>query len=67
MSETPSEHPLMTPGEVSTLFRVSSKTVTRWADDGRLTSFRTLGGHRRFLREEVMRLKEEASQPGSES
>jgi hypothetical protein len=28
--------------------RVGSKTVNRWADTGKLTSLRTLGGHRRF-------------------
>ena len=39
---------LLTPGEVAALFRVDPKTVTRWAQDGRLSSVRTLGGHRRF-------------------
>jgi excisionase family DNA binding protein len=27
---------------------VSAKTVTRWANQGRLAHRRTLGGHRRF-------------------
>jgi len=44
---------LMTPGEVAQLFRVDPKTVTRWAQNGRLTSVRTLGGHRRYSRREV--------------
>jgi excisionase family DNA binding protein len=44
---------LLTPAEVATLFRVDVKTVTRWANDGRLTSIRTLGGHRRFRQDEV--------------
>jgi excisionase family DNA binding protein len=29
------------------------KTVTRWAKAGKLTSIRTLGGHRRFRKSEV--------------
>jgi len=27
--------------------------VTRWADAGKLTAVRTLGGHRRYRQEEV--------------
>ncbi|HVE73942.1 MAG TPA: BldC family transcriptional regulator [Mycobacteriales bacterium] len=44
---------LLTPGEVATLFRVDPKTVTRWARAGKLTSVRTLGGHRRYRESEV--------------
>ena len=47
---------LLTPGEVASIFRVDPKTVTRWAKAGRLTSMRTLGGHRRYLDSEVTRL-----------
>lgn len=47
---------LMTPAEVAALFRVDPKTVTRWADAGKITAVRTLGGHRRYLRHEVMAL-----------
>jgi excisionase family DNA binding protein len=43
----------LTPAEVAGVFRVDVKTVTRWANDGRLTSIRTLGGHRRFRQDEV--------------
>ena len=35
------------------MFRVDPKTVTRWAKDGKLTSVRTLGGHRRYPEAEV--------------
>lgn len=45
--------PLLTPGEVATLFKVDPKTVTRWAKAGRLTSIRTPGGHRRYREAEV--------------
>ena len=44
---------LLTPAEVATLFRVDPKTVTRWAKAGKLTSIRTLGGHRRYREAEV--------------
>lgn len=46
----------MTPAEVATLFEVDPKTVTRWADIGRLKFFRTLGGHRRFRTADVMKV-----------
>ncbi len=46
----------MTPAEVAALFRVDPKTVTRWADAGKLTAVRTLGGHRRYLQDEVQKL-----------
>jgi excisionase family DNA binding protein len=48
--------PLLTPGEVSTLFRCDVKTVTRWAVAGKLHSIRTPGGHRRFFENEVKAL-----------
>lgn len=44
---------LLTPGEVANLFRVDPKTVTRWAQAGKLSSIRTLGGHRRYRESEV--------------
>lgn len=48
------ENELMTPSEVAALFRVDPKTVARWADSGKLPSVRTLGGHRRFPRKDVL-------------
>jgi len=45
---------LLTPGEVAQLFRVDPKTVTRWAKSGRLSSIRTLGGHRRYRESELI-------------
>jgi excisionase family DNA binding protein len=51
---------LLTPAEVAALFRVDPKTVTRWAKAGKLTSLRTLGGHRRYRESEVRNLLVEA-------
>ena len=47
---------LLSPAEVADLFRVDPKTVTRWAKAGKLTSLRTLGGHRRYRESEVRNL-----------
>ena len=59
---TETEH-LLTPAEVAALFRVDPKTVTRWAKAGKLTSIRTLGGHRRYRSSEVHALLD-ANAPG---
>lgn len=48
---------LYTPAEVALIFRVDPKTVTRWAAAGRISSVRTPGGHRRFRKSEVDRLR----------
>jgi excisionase family DNA binding protein len=53
---------LLTPAEVAALFRVDPKTVTRWAKAGKLSSIRTLGGHRRYRAEEVKKFLEGAMQ-----
>lgn len=47
---------LLTPAEVAAMFRVDPKTVTRWAQAGKLTAIRTLGGHRRYRESEVSKL-----------
>ena len=53
---------LLTPSEVAALFRVDPKTVTRWAKAGKLSSIRTLGGHRRYRESEIRELIEVSSQ-----
>ena len=45
---------------MAALFRVDPKTVTRWAVAGKLTSLRTLGGHRRYRAAEVHALLADA-------
>ena len=52
----PESETLLTPAEVAALFRVDPKTVTRWAKAGKLSSIRTLGGHRRYRESEVKAL-----------
>ncbi len=34
--------------EAARILRVSAKTVSRWAKDGKIPHVTTLGGHRRF-------------------
>jgi excisionase family DNA binding protein len=55
-TRSPDAEPLLTPAEVAALFRVDPKTVTRWAKAGKLSSIRTLGGHRRYRESEVRAL-----------
>jgi excisionase family DNA binding protein len=38
----------LTASQVAARLHVTPKTVTRWADEGRLEHRRTLGGHRRY-------------------
>ena len=52
----PESESLLTPAEVASMFRVDPKTVTRWAKAGKLSSIRTLGGHRRYRESEVREL-----------
>ncbi|WP_121188229.1 BldC family transcriptional regulator [Nocardiopsis sp. Huas11] len=56
----------LTPAEVAALFRVDPKTVTRWAQDGKLPSFRTPGGHRRYPSSEVYSLRTASVTPATD-
>ena len=47
---------LLTPAEVTELLHVDQKTITRWSKTGRITTVRTLGGHRRYREAEVRAL-----------
>jgi excisionase family DNA binding protein len=55
----------LTRSEVSKLLGVSPNTVTRWAREGRLACQVTLGGHHRFERELVERLRKSLTRTGS--
>ena len=45
----------LTPCEVAAYFGVTARTVQEWARAGKIVAVKTLGGHRRFTREEVVR------------
>ncbi|MGA5764511.1 BldC family transcriptional regulator [Nonomuraea bangladeshensis] len=50
------EDRLMTRGEVAQMVGVDTKTVTRWAQAGKLRAHRTGGGHRRYRESDVRAL-----------
>jgi excisionase family DNA binding protein len=49
---------LLTAAEVAKLFRVGSKTINRWALEGKLTIIKTAGRHYRYKESEVKLLLE---------
>lgn len=49
----------LTTRQLAGLWMVSEATIKRWADAGQLGSTRTVGGHRRFPVEEVVRFQTE--------
>jgi excisionase family DNA binding protein len=65
VSTTAAGSEFLTRSEVSRLLGVSPNTVTRWAREGRLSCQVTLGGHHRFERELVERLRRSLSRAGS--
>ena len=57
-TEPASTSAYLLPSEVAEVLQVSPKTVTRWAKEGKLSSRRTLGGHRRYARADIESLAE---------
>ncbi len=49
--------------EVADRLHVSTKTVSRWAQEGKLPFLRTLGGHRRYPSDEIEALRRELAEP----
>lgn len=63
LAETPDEFEViedeyLTRSDVARLLGVSPNTVTRWAREGRLPSHLTLGGHHRFERSAIERIRQ---------
>lgn len=50
--------PLLTPSQAATILGVDPKTVSRYARDGKIGYFRTLGGHRRFKEADVIAMRD---------
>ena len=63
--EIPDEPDYLSAGEVARLLHVSRRTVDRWADRGWLAHTVTLGGHRRFRRNEVEAIHSEMDRSGT--
>ena len=53
----------LTAAQVAERLGVSVKTVSRWANEGRLAHQRTLGGHRRYDPGQIDRLARELTVP----
>ena len=53
MDGVSAEGTYLTPGQVARMLGVSPKTVYRWATAGRIPCVVTLGGHRRFRRDDI--------------
>jgi len=56
MVPQPTEPRYLRTAQVAELLHVSPKTVSRWAQEGRLPYLRTLGGHRRYPDAEIRAL-----------
>ena len=52
MSSSPDE--LLTPGEASKLLNVTIRTLLKWDYKGKINCIRTEGGHRRFLKSDLL-------------
>ena len=53
----------LTMGQACHILSVTPATLRHWADAGRVRIFRTVGGHRRFSRDDVTGLVERTSAP----
>jgi excisionase family DNA binding protein len=49
--------------QAAALLHVAPKTLSRWANEGKIACVRTAGGHRRFSRAEVERLRAQLQRP----
>ena len=56
----------ITVGEVARRFKVTSKTVVRWCNDGKLPYIVTLGGHRRFNSDAIDKIVDSLDRPMAE-
>jgi excisionase family DNA binding protein len=56
---------LLTPAEAARKLGVTPNTVTRWSRAGRISAIQTMGGHRRFRRDEIERVLRECGPSAS--
>jgi predicted DNA-binding transcriptional regulator AlpA len=57
---SPSRSRTLSRAQVGAIFGVSSSTISRWGREGKLPCIVTLGGQRRYFREDVVKLAESA-------
>ena len=61
--KSPDQSRWLSLGNACRLLEVSDATLRQWADNGHLRVYRTPGGHRRFLRDDVMALTDAGPPP----
>ena len=59
VQKTAKQKSYLTPQEVAELLMVSPTTIRQWCSEGKIKSWATLGGHRRFMRADVERFSRE--------
>lgn len=57
---------LLRPSEAEKFFRLTRPTLERWVAEGKLTAYRTTGGHRRYSAREIEALLREHGQKEAE-
>ena len=57
MAKPLEEKELINSAKAAALLGVHPSTIVRWAELGQLRCFKTVGGHRRYRRSEVLKLK----------
>jgi len=55
---------VLSAAEVARMFGVDPKTVARWAKAGKIPSFRTPGGHRRYYERDMLALMRKTASNG---
>ena len=58
MSNSELEHDMVSSTQAASILGVHVASIKRWADQGRLRCVKTPGGHRRFLRKDVVAMGE---------
>lgn len=53
----------LTPTQAAHYIGVTPSTLNRWADAGRIPTTKTLGGHRRYTRDDLDQLAAELREP----
>ena len=49
-------------GEAASFLGVSISTLRHWTDEGHIDAFRTVGGHRRYLRSRLIEFRRQSEE-----